>query len=79
MYLIVNKDKYLGINNFVFLMKWIFGLQVVKELYEKKEVEFNKFLLIIDNYIRFVNVTLGNFVFKELKVEKKLSEYIEVF
>lgn len=79
MYLIVNKDKYLGKNNFVFLAKWIFGLQVVKELYEKKEVEFNKFLLIIDNYIRFVNVTLGNFVFKELKVEKKLSEYIEVF
>lgn len=79
MYLIVNKDKYLGKNNFVFLVKWIFGLQVVKELYEKKEVEFNKFLLIIDNYIRFVNVTLGNFVFKELKVKKKLSEYIEVF
>lgn len=79
MYLIVNKDKYLGKNNFVFTVKWIFGLQVVKELYEKKEVEFNKFLLIIDNYIRFVNVTLGNFVFKELKVEKKLSEYIEVF
>lgn len=74
MYLIVNKDKYLGKNNFVFLVKWIFGLQVVKELYEKKEVEFNKFLLIIDNYIRFVNVMLGNFVFKELKVEKKLSE-----
>lgn len=74
MYLIVNKDKYLGKNSFVFLVKWIFGLQVVKELYEKKEVEFNKFLLIIDNYIRFVNVTLGNFVFKELKVEKKLSE-----
>lgn len=48
-------------------------------MYEKKEVEFNKFLLIIDNYIRFVNVTLGNFVFKELKVEKKLREYIEVF
>lgn len=70
MYLIVNKDKYLGKNNFVFTVKWIFGLQVVKELYEKKEVEFNKFLLIIDNYIRFVNVTLGNFVFKELKVEK---------
>lgn len=79
MYLTVNKDKYFGKNNFVFLVKWIFVLQVVKELYEKKEVEFNKFLLIIDNYIRFVNVTLGNFVFKELKVEKKLSEYIEVF
>lgn len=79
MYLTVNKDKYSGKNNSAFLVKWIFVLQVAKELHEKKEAEFNKLLSTIDNYIRFVNVTSGNFVFKELKVEKKLSEYTEVF